>query len=275
MHVYAYTPGGGYTWLATRSAVAGQDTYTYDWTVTQAPGTNYTIRVWYVDGAGNWVAFDGSDAMFTIAAGSIPTVTAPNVPGTVNQGDVVPLSWTLAPPTGAGVMHVYAYTPGGGYTWLATRSAVAGQDTYTYDWTVTQAPGTSYTIRVWYVDGAGNWVTFDGSDAMFTIAAGSMLTVTAPNVPGTVYQGDVVPLSWTLAPPTGAGVMHVYAYTPSGGYLWLATRSAVAGQGTYTYQWPVTQAPGTNYTIRVWYVDGAGNWVTFDGSDAMFTIAAG
>ena len=124
-----------------------------------------------MDGAGNWLGFDGADAPFTIQAGSqpTPTVTAPNAGGTFTQGAVVPVSWTLAPTAGSGVMHLYAYDAAGTYHFLTTKPAVAGQSTYSYDWTVSQPAGTGYTVRVWYVDGAGNWLAFDGSDNPFSI----------------------------------------------------------------------------------------------------------
>ena len=124
-----------------------------------------------MDAGGNWLMMDESNAPFTISAGAIPTptVTAPNTGGSFNQNAVVPITWTLAPTVGTGVMHVYAYTPGGTYIWLNTQAAVTGQASYTYNWTVAQPAGAGYTARVWYVDGAGNWLAFDGSDATFTI----------------------------------------------------------------------------------------------------------
>ena len=58
-----------------------------------------------------------------------PTVTAPNAGGSFTQGAVVPVSWTLSPTAGSGVMHLYAYAAAGTYHFLTTKPAVAGQST--------------------------------------------------------------------------------------------------------------------------------------------------
>ncbi|MHB9116610.1 MAG: hypothetical protein ACYC6T_18775 [Thermoleophilia bacterium] len=52
---------------------------------------------------------------------------------------------------------------------LAVQNAVAGQTSYSYNWTVAQPVGTGYKALVWYVDAVGNWLYYDLSNATFSI----------------------------------------------------------------------------------------------------------
>jgi hypothetical protein len=67
----------------------------------------------------------------------------------------------------------------------------------------------------------------------------------------------------------------VYAVAADNTHHWLTTMPAVAGQTNYSYNWGVTQPVGAGYRVRVWYVDGPGNWLYYDDSDAGFSVVAG
>jgi hypothetical protein len=273
LHAYAYAADGSYHWLASQDASAGQTDYGFDWTVTQPVGTGYLLRVWFVDATGNWLTFDDSAQTFAITLPQPkPTVTAPDAGGTFEQEAIVPVSWTLSNPA-AGMTHAYALAGDGTYHWLASQVASAGQTSYGFNWTVTQPLGSGYLLRVWFVDEAGNWLTFDDSSQPFAITESTQprLTVTAPDSGGSFPVASVVPVSWTLANPA-SGMMHAYAYASYGAYFWLNSQPASAGQTEYGFDWTVFQPVGPGYILRVWFVDPAGNWLTFDDSTAPFDI---
>lgn len=205
-----------------------------------------------------------------------PVVVSPNTGGTFAQGSPVTVEWNVAAPPTDGLFHVYAYAADGTYYWLNTQPGQAGKSAFSYNWTVAQPVGTGYVIRVWYVDAVGNWLYMDASDAPFDITAGAFPqpTVTAPNSGASVATGSEVPIQWTLANPA-AGLLHAYAYAADGTYYWLTTQVASAGQSTYDYNWTVAQPVGTGYVIRVWYVDGVGNWLTLGDSSPAFDITPG
>ena len=77
-------------------------------------------------------------------------------------------------------------------------------------------------------------------------------------------------MAWTVAYAATTGTFHTYAYK-DGTYYWLNSRAA-SGAGSYGFSWTVTQPLGAGYVIRVWYVDGSGNWLVFDDSSPAFAI---
>ena len=93
------------------------------------------------------------------------------------------MNWNVANSPSVGVFYVYAFD--GTYHYL-TYVAATGAGSYTYNWTVAQAVGTGYVIRVWYVDGGGNWLLVDDSAPTFAISGSSLpsITVTAPATAG-------------------------------------------------------------------------------------------
>jgi hypothetical protein len=275
-HAYALTGEGTYLWLNSQNAVAGKSVYNFDWNVVQAPGQGYKVRVWYVDGSGNWLLFSDSST-FAIEAGSlpVPNVTTPSTAGPFDQGATVPVAWTVPAAVGSGTFHAYAYSGSGTYNWLQSVPANGSTTSYSFDWLVTQAPGTGYVVRVWYTDSSGNWLFFGDSSPAFEITGAALPapTVTQPNTGGSFHQLEVVPLAWSLSPQASAGMVHAYALDTSGNYYWINSQNA-AGQTSFTFDWtiPLSQPSGGGYVLRVWYVDGAGNWLSYDDSDAPFAI---
>ena len=106
--------------------------------------------------------------------------------------------------------------------------AASGAGSYGFNWTVTQPIETGYVVRVWYVDGSGNWLVFDDSSPSFAIAAG---TVPAPTVTLPRYRRPLHPRrAWSRWPgrwPTRrtTGMFHTYAYK-DGTYHWLNSQAA-------------------------------------------------
>ena len=127
------------------------------------------VRIWYVDGSGNWLIFDDSSPTFAIATGTLPapTVTLPNTAGPFTQAARCSVAWTVAYAATTGWFHTYAYKDGT-YYWLNSQAA-SGAGSYGFNWTVTQPIDTGYVVRTWYVDGSGNWLVFDDSSPAFAI----------------------------------------------------------------------------------------------------------
>ena len=243
-----------------------------NWTVTQPVDSGYVIRVWYVDGSGNWLVSDDSSPTFAITTGTlpVPTVTQPGTAGPFTQGSVVSVAWDVAYAGSTGMFHTYAYKDGA-YYWLDSQAA-SGAGSYSFNWTVTQPVDSGYVVRVWYVDGSGNWLISDDSSPAFAIATGTIPTptVTLPNTAGPFGLGSSVSVVWTVAYAATTGTFHTYVYK-DGTYHLLNSRAA-SGAGSYGFSWTVTQPTGTGYVIRVWYVDGSGNWLVFDDSSPVFAI---
>jgi hypothetical protein len=275
---YALGQDNAHHWLATLPAVAGQTVYEYSWGITQAPGTGYRVRVWYVDGAGNWLYFDDSEPAFEIVAADFPqpTVTSPSAPGPFNQGSVLDVTWELAAATDGGWLVAYAVEEDYTHHWLATLPAVAGQTLYDYTWGVTQPPGTGYRVRVWYVDLLGNWLYFDDSEPAFEVVAADypQPTVNSPNTAGPFIQGSVQSIGWELAGAAEGGWLVAYLVAANNTHYWLGTQEALPGELVYSQEWNVSEPVGTGYHIRVWYVDAPGNWLYYDDSEPAFSIAA-
>jgi hypothetical protein len=108
----------------------------------------------------------GIDFQLEVASPT-PEVTLPDSAGPFGQGSIVPVAWDVASPTSEGMFHVYAF--GNDTYYYLTSQAASGLDSYSYSWTVSQPLGEGYVIRIWYVDGDGNWRFFDDSDVPFEI----------------------------------------------------------------------------------------------------------
>ena len=272
-HTYAFKDSS-YHWLNSQAA-DGSSSYGFDWTVTQPIADGYVVRVWYVDGSGNWLVFDDSSPTFAITAGTlpVPSVTQPSSAGPFAQGDAVSVAFTVTGAPATGMFHTYAYKDGT-YYWLDSRAA-SGAGSYSFSWKVTQPVGTGYVVRTWYVDGSGNWIVFDDSSPTFAITPGTLPvpSVTQPSAAGPFAQGDAVSVAFTVTGAPVTGMFHTYAFK-DGSYYWLDSRAA-SGASSYSFSWNVTQPVGTGYVVRTWYVDGDGNWIVFGDSSPEFSIGAG
>ena len=239
----------------------------------QPTGTGYVIRTWYVDGSGNWLVLGDSSPTFQISAGTlpIPTVTQPSTAGPFSQGSSVTVAWNVAYATATGDFHAYAYKSGT-YYWLNSLPAT-GAGSYSFSWIVTQPVDSGYVVRVWYTDAGGNWIFSGDSSPSFSITTGTIPfpTVTPPSTAGPFAQNSSVPVAWNVAYPAAVGSYNVYAYN-AGSYYFI-TSQAATGASSYSYpSWTATPPKASGYVIRVWYVDGVGNWLVSGDSSPAFTI---
>ena len=255
--------------------VPGQTDYTFDWVVHQPAGSGYQVRIWYIDGAYNWTSYADSDPFFTIIAPT-PTITAPAGGETFTRGDTTTVTWTVDPALTNGSFRIWAYDS---HDWHEITAApvevVAGRTDYSLDWTITQPEGSDYRLRLWYRDESGSWLCCDDSAGTFAVVQ-PVLTVTAPEVGGSVIQGSLdTVIRWSVGPAVSAGVFRVWVYDSRDWYEVTTTPvAAVPDKIEYELQWQVSQPLGSDYYVRIWWRDSLGNWVATDGSDGGFSIVS-
>ncbi|MBL7648900.1 MAG: right-handed parallel beta-helix repeat-containing protein [Candidatus Hydrogenedentes bacterium] len=232
----------------------------FDWMPGSPVASDYYIEITAVLAP---AITDTSNGLFslvnTLPSGTL-TVTAPNGGESYLQGGVLPIAWTTTGTTGADVQ-ILARSAGQTYT-VATSTANDGS----FNWTVptAQAPGTDYNIEVRSVELPS---IGDASNAAFTIAPPSTLTVTAPNGGESYEQGGVLPITWTTTGSTGADVQIL---ARSAGQTYTVAAST-ANDGSFNWTVPTAQAPGTDYIIEVRSLSLPS---IGDTSNAAFTIAS-
>jgi len=137
------------------------------------------------------------------------------------------------------------------------------------NWTIpaNQTPGTDYRIRVTSTTDGG---CTDTSDGDFTIAAPTIRLV-SPNGGETLTAGTTQTIRWSYAGNPG---LYVKIELLKGGVVNRIIRplawKGTGGNGSYNWHIPLTQAPGSDYQIRV---TSTSNNSYLDTSDSNFTIS--
>ena len=189
-------------------------------------------------------------------------LSSPNGGQGLVQGSTCTITWESAPlPMTAIKIELYS-----GATLAATIST-GTSNSGSFNWKVPYGlpPGTEYRVRVSTTApyGAEDW-----SDGSLRILPA--VTLTAPNGGQRIRRGTTYKVTWTYKNKPGAAVrLELY----KGGKLnrTIAARAPIGAVGKGFFLWPVpaTQAPGTNYTIKV---RSATNANCFDFSNRTFTI---
>lgn len=144
-----------------------------------------------------------------------------------------------------------------------------GQGSYAWTVPTTQTLGNDYRIRV---TSTSNSTYTDTSDGTFTITAPPppSITVTSPNGGESWTAGTTYQIKWTY---TGNPGTYVKIELLKGGSVNRTITSYASkgsnGSGSYNWKIPSTQAPGTDYKIRV---TSTSNSSVTDTSNADFTI---
>ena len=254
-------------------AVAGQTTYSMNWSVAQQPGT-YKLWVYYYNADGTQIA--GDDSSGTITINPAPTLTSPNS-GSIAKGNTQMVTWTMTPAVSSGYFRIWLQDASTG-TWVwgsptaDAVQAVAGQTTYSMNWSVAQQPGT-YKLWVWYYEADGTQGAKDASNGTITINPAP--TLTSPNS-GNVVRGNTQAVTWTMTPAVSSGYFRIWVQDASTGTLvWGSPTAdavqAVAGQTSYGMNWSVAQGAGT-YKLWVYYYNADGTQAAKDVSNGTITI---
>ena len=161
---------------------------------------------------------------------------------------------------------------------LTTPSGVAanGAATYSLPWTVNVKPGTDWVIVIGYYSAGGVLLSQDQSNAPFTVAGVSTLTVTAPNGGEAWAGGSAQNVTWGMPAGVSVGYFRVWAWSPTALNPWneLTTTLGVAASGaaSYTLPWTVNVTPGTDWFIVMGYYDAGGTMQQQDQSNGAFTV---
>ncbi len=212
----------------------------FDWMPSSPVASDYILEISSLSAP---AILDQSNAPFslvnTLPSGTI-TVTAPNGGESYLQGGILPITWTTSGTPGADVQ-ILARSAGQTFT-VSASTANDGS----FNWTVpaAQTPGTDYAIEVRSV---AMPTIGDSSNAAFTIAPPPAITVTAPNGGESYLQSAVLPITWTTSGTTGADVQLL---ARSGGQTFTVSAST-ANDGSFNWNVPAAQTPGTDYTIEV------------------------
>ncbi|HVP39267.1 MAG TPA: Ig-like domain-containing protein, partial [Candidatus Saccharimonadales bacterium] len=170
----AYSLNGGSSWTNIATGLANSGTYS--WSVPQSPTTQALVRATAHDGDGNATA-DASDAVFTIADQTAPTVTvtSPNGGESWDAGSSHNITWIASDNVGVDSVNVDYSLRGPGGPWVAIQHGLPNSGTLS--WTLPVDSSDSALVQVVAFDHALNH-TADPSDALFQIAG------TAVGVPG-------------------------------------------------------------------------------------------
>ncbi len=246
-----YSTDSGNSWTPVAAGTANDGSH--HWTVPNTPSETCLVRVSDADGSPS----DRSNAVFIIAAARTVTVTSPNGGENWEVGETREITW-IASGSIANVNIDYSTDSGGSWNPIVASTSNDGS----YAWSVPNDLATTCRVRV--SDAADAGVT-DQSNANFTIAAASTLTVTAPNGGENWKVGEEHDITWTAS---GSIANVNIDYSTNSGGSWTPVVAGTANDGSY--HWTVPDTPSTNCLVLVRDTDGS----PFDISAAIFTIAA-
>jgi hypothetical protein len=259
-----YSIDNGASWVLIDSPVNSGVTATsqsYTWTVPNDISTTQAlIRVSDYNVPG---VLDVSDANFSIQPNNDITVTSPNGGETLFGCHVHNITWNR--PANCIARFRISYSTDGGTTWTSIANPY---NTYTgtsqtYGWTVPNLPSSSSMLL--RVADYNNAISFDDSDAAFTVSPNADITVTSPNGGQTLVGLTQHTITWTNL--SGVSGLYEIHYSTNGGAGWTSIATSVAGNA---YVWNVPNIPSTNCLVRVRDQSAP---CKLDVSDAVFTIA--
>ena len=245
-----YSTNSGSSW--TDVIASTTDDGVYEWTIPDDVSTTCLVRVSDTDGDPS----DESDAVFTISAVPVITVTSPNGGEDWQVGSAQTITWTSTNTSGT-VKLEYSTNNGGAWTEIDAGTGDDGS----YDWTIPDAPSTQCLVRVTDTDGSPS----DESDAVFTISAVPVITVTSPNGGEDWQVGSAQTITWTSTNTSGTVKLE---YSTNNGGAWTEIVAGTDDDGTH--DWTIPDAPSTQCLVKVTDTDGSPS----DQSDAVFTISA-
>ncbi len=217
-----------------------------------------TVRVRVTDAFYAGIA-DTSDADFSIATPSTVTVTDPNGGESLTSGDSFNTTWTSN--NTSGTVDIEYSTDN--FVSDINSIVVGTLDDGLYGWTVPSLD--SSTVRVRVTDSADPGVT-DTSDADFSIATPSTVTVTDPNGGESLNSQDSFDVTWTSN--NTSGTVDIEYSTDN--FVSDINSIVVGTLDDGLYGWTVPSLDSS--TVRVRVTDSADPGVT-DTSDADFSIS--
>ncbi|KPK64379.1 hypothetical protein AMJ83_02905 [candidate division WOR_3 bacterium SM23_42] len=227
----------------------------YNWVIPagQLPGTDYQVKIISINDP---AVFDHSDADFTICSQII--VTAPNGGETWHIGETYDITWA---PAGIGGNVSIEYSTDAGSTWNTVTSDTL--DNGSYPWTIPATPTTQGRVKATHLTCAAN---YDESDGDFAITEYG-ITVTSPNGGEGWIRGNSYEITWMSSGVSGDVKIELY----KGGVFNSTIVSSTANSGSYSWNIPAGQLPGTDYQVKITSISDP---AVFDQSDADFTVCS-
>ena len=223
----------------------------------QAPGTDYKVKITSTINVSN---NDTSDNDFTIPTPSI-TIVSPNGSENWTIGTLQTIRWNSTESPGTYVK-IELLKPG-----VANKVLIASTlNDGSHPWLIpaTQALGADYKIKI---TSMANLSNNDTSNSNFSIVP-PKITVTSPNGGQTWIKGKAYPITWNY---TGNPGTYVRIELLKNGLLNRTILASTPNDKSQSWTIPATQAPGTDYRIRV---TSTNNAAYNDTSDGNFNISA-
>ncbi|MBI4930066.1 MAG: hypothetical protein HY841_04825, partial [Bacteroidetes bacterium] len=254
---YSINGGSTYTTITSATFTPVGNAYTYVWTIPNNPSVSCLVRI--TDNGSPSCKTDASDNLFTIAPPTpIITVTAPNGGNTLYIAQNFNITWTSAYLSGSFVK--IEYSSDNGSTWTTVINSTNNSGSYLW----TNIPNAPSSVCLVKISDAGFPATYDVSNAVFTIAIGT-ITVTSPNGAENWTGCSVRSITWSQ---TGTSGFFNVEYSTNNGVSWSSLATNYSGS---SFSWTVPNISTTQALVRV--TDYNNNAIT-DNSNAVFTITS-
>ena len=221
----------------------------------QAPGSDYKVKITSTINVSN---NDTSDSNFTIPVPSF-TVVSPNGGENWTRGAIQTIRWNSTE-NPKGYVKIELLKPGKPNQLIISATLNDGS----HPWLIppVQAPGSDYKVKITSTINVSN---NDTSNDSFTIPIPS-ITVVTPNDGESWIRGTTKTINWTS---TENPRSYVRIELLKGGVLNRVVVAGTLNDGSHPWLIPGTQAPGTDYQVRI---TSTANISIKDTSDNNFTI---
>ncbi len=251
---YSDDNGGGWTTETASTANDGS----YSWTIPNAVSTQCLVRI---SEAADDDPTDSSDAVFTITAAPVPTLTLnrPNGGEELAVGSTSNITWSTTGTVGDVSIH---YSSNSGGSWTEETASTANDGTYA--WTIPNEISTDCLVRI---AEASDGIPNDRSDVEFSIVSASSptLTLTSPDGGESLTSGDSHTVTWSSTGTVGNVELE---YSTNSGGSWTTVIASTANDGSYN--WTVPAVTSSTCLLRI---SEASDSDPTDTSDAVFSIA--
>jgi|GEM_PF-1429530 len=251
-----YSTDNGTSWTVIVESTENDGSY--HWTVPDEPSDNCLVRIRENDD--DTSPLDTSNETFSIIPWSTPVITViyPNGDETLYSGFIQEITWTGSETIDYVVIE---YSIDNGTTWTEIIASTANDGSF--EWTVPESPSDECLIRISDTSGEPS----DVSDAVFSIALPSSITVTSPNGGEALYAGSIHMITWTTTGTVGNVTID---YSINSGASWNNIVTSTENDGIY--HWTVPGNPSDHCLVRI--RENEGDTSPWDVSDAEFSIDA-
>jgi uncharacterized repeat protein (TIGR02543 family) len=270
-----YTVDGGNSWERAGGGFAGSADRTFAWTVPARFSSRAKVIAYAMDAASQLLAYDASDAFFTIApegAGTLPGVSLihPSAESWM-AGTTQMVTWSVTGSLSPSFHHFSVYASledGRNGSWFN----VGFSPVPSLSWDIPAAFGSAHARVVVYAMDATSHLLSDAFPATFAItpATGAFdMSLTAPAGGATLHVGALTSVTWTTSgtlPPQVSS--YKVWYSVDGTLSWELAGSTPSSP----YSWTVPSRLSPTCTVMVVALD-ASTKVLAVATSSTFTIA--